>query len=186
MEIRIWDFSVKKDFFCSFIFHSQTFSKKEKRIKKLLFYNTAVVEDTSHLSSQQLTDFHRLIDAPSLQHVRHPLQGLELRSLAAKRMAVIWNPNLYLRNLTPRIRPALDLLRSAISALPPGKEAGDVEHVLDLGCGPGDFNSHYFSLSNTRVHYSTCFCVLTFHQVTFLNSFVLTSHYVHNPHLSIT
>lgn len=53
-------------------------------------------------------------------------------------MAVVWNPNLYLRNLTPRIRPALDLLRSALLALPPGKEAADVEHILDLGCGPGE------------------------------------------------
>ena len=52
-------------------------------------------------------------------------------------MAVIWNPNLYLRNLTPRIRPALDLMQAAISALPPGKEVGDVEHIVDLGCGPG-------------------------------------------------
>ena len=52
-------------------------------------------------------------------------------------MAVVWNPNLYLRNLTPRIRPALDLLKSALLALPPGKEASDVEHILDLGCGPG-------------------------------------------------
>ena len=53
------------------------------------------------------------------------------------RMAVVWNPNLYLRNLAPRIRPAMDLLRAAVTALPPGKEASDIEHVLDLGCGPG-------------------------------------------------
>ena len=53
-------------------------------------------------------------------------------------MAVVWNPNLYLRNLAPRLRPAMDLLRAAVTALPPGKEASDVEHVLDLGCGPGE------------------------------------------------
>jgi trans-aconitate 2-methyltransferase len=57
-------------------------------------------------------------------------------------MPVIWNPNLYLKNLTPRLRPALDLLRSAVLALPPGKEATDVRNVLDLGCGPGNMTKY--------------------------------------------
>jgi hypothetical protein len=97
--------------------------------------------------------FHRIININILSvnktpHIRdtvgsyhHRLWGEKYLSLVRlypqDRMAVIWNPNLYLRNLTPRIRPALDLLKATLSALPPGKEVGDVEHIVDLGCGPG-------------------------------------------------
>ena len=75
-----------------------------------------------------------------LPHVLRPLETVKkpVDSRCHSVMAVVWNPNLYLRNLTPRIRPALDLLKSALLALPPGKEAADVEHILDLGCGPGE------------------------------------------------
>ena len=66
-------------------------------------------------------------------------------------MAVVWNPNLYLRNLAPRIRPAMDLLRAAVTALPPGKEASDIEHVLDLGCGPGKSFFFIFEILTDRL-----------------------------------
>lgn len=72
---------------------------------------------------------------------------------------VLWNPNLYLKNMAPRLRPALDLLRSAIIAIPPGKEASDVKRVLDLGCGPGTMtyidlyiDPYIHMLTHIRIH----------------------------------
>ena len=82
-------------------------------------------------------------------------------------MAVIWNPNLYLRNLTPRIRPALDLLKATISALPPGKEVGDVEHIVDLGCGPGIY-SYTNRINRVPIFDSTFESALTRTEVAFL------------------
>ena len=156
-------------FFCSFIFHSQTFSKK-KKWKTKGNKTRSRREGRDRREKREKREREKLIFL-SLKYrsllmniVQLPVAGREIiwadlstsqlslclnqsgeghnqRFLAAERMAVIWNPNLYLRNLTPRIRPALDLLRSAVSALPPDKEAGEVEHVLDLGCGPGNFIS---------------------------------------------
>ena len=48
--------------------------------------------------------------------------------------------SIYLRNLSPKLRPALDLLRSAIAALPNG--VGHVESVLNLGCGDGNMTRY--------------------------------------------
>ena len=48
--------------------------------------------------------------------------------------------SIYLRNLSPKLRPALDLLRSTIAALPNG--VGHVETVLNLGCGNGNMTRY--------------------------------------------
>ena len=48
--------------------------------------------------------------------------------------------SIYLRNLSPKLRPALDLLRSAIAALPNGTDK--VETVLNLGCGDGNMTKY--------------------------------------------
>jgi trans-aconitate 2-methyltransferase len=59
--------------------------------------------------------------------------------------------SIYLRNLSPKLRPALDLLRATIAALP--NQAADVESVLDLGCGGANM-THFLcdAFPNASVH----------------------------------
>lgn len=59
--------------------------------------------------------------------------------------------SIYLRNLSPKLRPALDLLRATIAALP--NRAADVESVLDLGCGGGNMSKYLCdAFPNAYVH----------------------------------
>lgn len=46
-----------------------------------------------------------------------------------------WNPSLYLRHGSPRLRPALDLLAQTV-------QATSVKRVLDYGCGPGNITPY--------------------------------------------
>ena len=47
-----------------------------------------------------------------------------------------WNPQLYLKNAAPRLRPALDILAQA--SLAASNRASLITSILDLGCGPGN------------------------------------------------
>lgn len=59
--------------------------------------------------------------------------------------------SIYLRNLSPKLRPALDLLRSAVAALP--NNADTVESVLDLGCGTGTMTKYLCdAFPNAKIH----------------------------------
>ena len=59
--------------------------------------------------------------------------------------------SIYLRNLSPKLRPALDLLRSAVAALPNSSDT--VERVLDVGCGNGAMTKYLCdAFPNATIH----------------------------------
>ena len=53
---------------------------------------------------------------------------------------MVWNPSAYLRHSSPRLRPALDLLSQAASAIT--QPLDNIKTVLDLGCGPGNITKY--------------------------------------------
>lgn len=58
-------------------------------------------------------------------------------------------------------------MRAAISALPPGKEVGDVEHIVDLGCGPGIFLHIEWVTQLPKLDFTFASCLIRT-EVTFL------------------
>lgn len=64
--------------------------------------------------------------------VKLPFGGIKIKSNSNMSG---WNPALYAKNATSRLKPALDLLHKTVLSLP--AQGNKVNRVLDLGCGPG-------------------------------------------------
>lgn len=63
----------------------------------------------------------------------------------------MWNPSLYLRHGSSRLRPALDLLYQTCGMLKNSSES--VCNVLDLGCGPGNITPYLCAaFPNAHIH----------------------------------
>lgn len=64
---------------------------------------------------------------------------------------MVWNPNLYLKFHSARLRPAIDLLEKSVNLL--GNEVPAVKSILDLGCGPGNITPFICEMfPNAKVH----------------------------------
>ena len=61
-------------------------------------------------------------------------------------MAHIWNPNLYMKNASYRLQPALDLLNRtyniSYTKLSSKVKPNGIENILDLGCGTGNITNY--------------------------------------------
>ena len=64
---------------------------------------------------------------------------------------MVWNPNLYLKFHSARLRPAIDLLEKSRNAF--GTDVPSVKKILDLGCGPGNITPFICEMfPNATIH----------------------------------
>ena len=64
---------------------------------------------------------------------------------------MVWNPGLYLKFHSARLRPAIDLLQKSMEMI--GPNFGSVKQILDLGCGPGNVTPYICEMfPNSNVH----------------------------------
>ncbi len=64
---------------------------------------------------------------------------------------MVWNPSLYLKFHSARLRPAIDLLQKSMEVV--GNDLPSVKRILDLGCGPGNITPFICEMfPNAEVH----------------------------------
>jgi trans-aconitate 2-methyltransferase len=64
---------------------------------------------------------------------------------------MVWNPGLYLKFHSARVRPAVDLLQKSVEMM--GDSTSLVKKILDLGCGPGNVTPYLCEMfPNATVH----------------------------------